>query len=148
MPRSTIASVLSPTRLCDRPSICATMVPALGRTMPMMQRISVLLPLPLVPSSATVSDARTSSDTSSRTRTAPYPAWTPLMVMLSAKVGFLHLGVAHDLRGIAVGDLATGYQNDKPLRKAHHGAHDVLDQNDGDAPRIELHQQFQHVLNL
>ena len=39
--------------------------------MPMMHFISVLLPLPLVPSSATVSPAPTVSDTSSSTRTAP-----------------------------------------------------------------------------
>ena len=43
----------------------------IGRTMPMMHFISVLLPLPLVPSNATVSDGRTSSVTSSSTRTEP-----------------------------------------------------------------------------
>ena len=38
---------------------------------PMMHFISVLLPLPLVPSSTTVSPAATFSETSSITRTAP-----------------------------------------------------------------------------
>ena len=37
----------------------------------MMLRISVVLPLPLVPSSTTVSPGRTLSETSSSTRTAP-----------------------------------------------------------------------------
>ena len=37
----------------------------------MMHFISVLLPLPLVPSSATVSPGATVSETSSMTRTAP-----------------------------------------------------------------------------
>ena len=60
-----------PTRSCFSPSISATMRPALGRTMPMMHFISVLLPLPLVPSSATVSPAFTVIETSSITRTAP-----------------------------------------------------------------------------
>ena len=48
----------------------ATMEPALGRTSPMMHFMSVLLPLPLVPSSTTVSPAPTLTDTSSITRTA------------------------------------------------------------------------------
>ncbi len=42
-----------------------------GRTIPMMHFISVDLPLPLVPSSTTVSPAFTSSVTSSSTRTEP-----------------------------------------------------------------------------
>ena len=37
------------------PSISATMLPWLGRTIPMMHFMSVDLPLPLVPSSTTVS---------------------------------------------------------------------------------------------
>ena len=53
------------------PSSTARTVPALGRTWPMMLRISVVLPLPLVPSSTTVSPAGTVSVTSSSTRTAP-----------------------------------------------------------------------------
>ena len=47
------------------------MRPALGRTMPMMHFISVILPLPLVPSSTTVSPDLALSETSSSTRTAP-----------------------------------------------------------------------------
>ena len=39
--------------------------------MPMMHFMSVLLPLPLVPSSTTVSPGATLSETSSITRTAP-----------------------------------------------------------------------------
>jgi len=53
------------------PSISAVMRPALGGTMPMMHFISVLLPLPLVPSSTTVSPALIVIDTRSSTRTAP-----------------------------------------------------------------------------
>ena len=47
------------------------MLPARGASNPMMQRISVLLPLPLVPSSATVSPSRTSSDSPCSTCTWP-----------------------------------------------------------------------------
>ena len=71
IPRSTIASVDSANRSCRSPSISANTRPADGRTIPMMHFISVDLPLPLVPSSATVSPAATVTDTSSSTRTAP-----------------------------------------------------------------------------
>ena len=71
MPRSTISSVVSLVRSWLTPSMSATMRPALGRTSPMTHFISVLLPLPLVPSSTTVSPAPTSIETSSITRTAP-----------------------------------------------------------------------------
>ena len=71
MPRSTICSVVRLVRSCCTPSIAAMIRPERGRTMPMMHFISVLLPLPLVPSSTTVSPALTSSVTSSSTRTAP-----------------------------------------------------------------------------
>ncbi len=43
----------------------------IGRTIPMMHFMRVDLPLPLVPSSTTVSPPCTFSDTSSMTRTAP-----------------------------------------------------------------------------
>ena len=71
MPRSTISSVVSFAKSWLMPSMSATMRPALGRTSPMTHFISVLLPLPLVPSSTTVSPAPTLIETSSITRTAP-----------------------------------------------------------------------------
>ena len=69
--RITISSVERPTSSWAVPSIVAVMVPEAGRTMPMTDFIRVDLPLPLVPSSATVSPAPTVSDTPSSTRTAP-----------------------------------------------------------------------------
>ena len=53
------------------PSTTAVMRPALAGTMPMMHFMSVLLPLPLVPSSVTVSPSATASEMPSSTRTAP-----------------------------------------------------------------------------
>src|SRR5712691_7340604 len=148
MPRSTIASVLRPTRSCCLPSISAKMLPALGRTMPMMHFMSVLLPLPLVPSSTTVSPELTLSDTSSSTRTAPYAAWTRSSEMLLPKIRPLDFGIANDVLRRAVGDLLAGDQNDEPLREAHHRAHDVLDQDDGDAALAELNQELEDVIDL
>jgi hypothetical protein len=71
MPRPTISSVDLRVRSMRAPSVSSTISPACGVTMPMMHLISVLLPLPLVPSSATVSPSRTSIDTPCSTRTAP-----------------------------------------------------------------------------
>jgi hypothetical protein len=47
------------------------MAPAVGRTIPMMALSKVVLPLPLVPSRATVSPAATTSETPCSARTAP-----------------------------------------------------------------------------
>jgi len=49
----------------------ATTLPAVGLTMPMIDFMSVLLPLPLVPSRATVSPSSTRSDSPSSTWTDP-----------------------------------------------------------------------------
>src|ERR1700678_3844521 len=122
--------------------------PSLGRTMPMMHFMSVDLPLPLVPSSTTVWPPPILSETSSITRTAPYAAWMLLTVRLLAKVSPFHFRIAHDLGGIAVGDLASGDENDEALREAHHRAHDVLDQGDRNALAVEPHQQRQDFLDL
>src|SRR6266704_659819 len=71
MPRSTICSGALPTRSCSTPSMMAAIRPALGGTMPMMHFMSVLLPLPLVPSSVTVSPSFTASEMRSSTCTEP-----------------------------------------------------------------------------
>src|SRR5215470_7699210 len=96
------------------PSISATIVPWLGRRIPMMHLISVDLPLPLVPRSATVSPPCTLSDTSSMTRTAPYAAWIPAMVRLLAKISPFNFGIAHDVVRQPVGDFSPGNQHDQP----------------------------------
>ena len=56
-------------RVMSRPS--KTTRPALGRTSPEIARSVVLLPLPLAPSSVTISPAATVSDTPSRARRLP-----------------------------------------------------------------------------
>jgi len=71
IPRSTIASVVRPTRSTRSPSISATIEPVVGGRIPITHFIRVLLPLPLVPSNTTVSPGATLSETSSSTRTAP-----------------------------------------------------------------------------
>src|SRR5262249_46396399 len=148
MPRSTISSVLSFVRSWRVPSISATTVPALGRSKPITHFISVLLPLPLVPRSATVWPLSTAIDISSSTRTPPYPAERPSMRSLLAKIGSLDCGMAHAPARRPVGNLGAGDEKDEPLGEAHHRAHDVLDEDDGDARLVELHQQRQDVVDL
>src|SRR6516162_5002344 len=72
----------------------------------------------------------------------------PEMLRLLAKIGPLDLGVADRLLRRAVGDLLAGDQHDEPGRKAHHRAHDVLDQDDRDALLVEAHQHRQDLLDL
>src|SRR5215470_19103534 len=148
MPRSTISSVARPIRLCRSPSISATITPASGRTMPITLFMSVLFPLPLVPSSTTVSPPPTLMDTSSNTRTAPYPASTPEMVRLLAKIRPLDFRIANHLVGAAVGDFFAGDKHDEALGESHHSAHDVLDEDHRDASFIEPDQQRHDVVNL
>ena len=50
--------------------------------------------------------------------------------------------------GRAVGDLLAGDQHDQALRELHHRAHDVLDQDDGDAALVEPDQQADDVVDL
>src|SRR3974390_1202251 len=130
------------------PSISATIVPAFGLTMPMMHFMSVDLPLPLVPSSATVSPLPTLSDTLSITRTAPYAAWIPAMVRLLAKISPFDLGIAHDLVRYSIGNFSPGNQYDQSARETHYGTHNVLNQNDGHALLIEADEQRQNVLDF
>src|SRR5579883_794439 len=72
----------------------------------------------------------------------------PERVRLLAKIGLLHFGIAHHLRRRAVRDLAAGDEYHETLRKAHHRAHDVLDQDDGDPLLVESKQQRQDVIDL
>src|ERR1700733_11711108 len=70
------------------------------------------------------------------------------MVMLLAKISPLDFGIAHYLVGLAIGDFLTRHQYDKTAREAHHRAHDVLDQDDGDALFVESNEQSQYLLDF
>src|SRR6266851_1317765 len=72
----------------------------------------------------------------------------PVRVRLLAKIGPLDLGVADRLLRGAVGDLLAGDEDDETGRKAHHRAHDVLDQDDRDAGLVEAEQHRQDLLDL
>src|SRR2546428_9127289 len=147
-PRLTISSVDRRVRSWVFPSRSRLTEPRVGRTMPMTHFMSVLLPLPLVPSSATVSPWRIPMETPCSARTAPYPASIPEILSSSAKVGFLHLGVPDDLGRRALADDPAGVEADHALREAHHRLHDVLDHDDGDARLVQLEEDGKHLVDL
>src|ERR1039458_5252490 len=118
----------------------ASMRPAVGRTCPMMHLISVLFPLPLVPRRTTVSPPRTSMLMPERTRTPPYPACSPSMARLFAKVSPLDIFLLHYFIRKSVSDLASGNNHDDPLCKQHDGPHDVLNKQNRNSLSIEAIQ--------
>ena len=63
------------------------------------------------------------------------------MVRLLAKIRPHDLGIADDVFRLAVRYLFATYQNNESLREAHHRAHDMFDQDDGDPALIELFQE-------
>ena len=93
----------------------ATMRPAVGRTWPMMHLISVLFPLPLVPSRTTVSPPFTIMLMPERTRTSPYPACSPSMARLFAKISPFDFFLLHDIFRKPVSDFIPGDDHDDPL---------------------------------
>src|SRR6185503_5899366 len=147
-PALTISSVESFVRSSVRPSISRVTDPRVGRTMPMMHFISVLLPLPFVPSSTTVSPSRISTDTPCSARTAPYPASTSRSESLSAKVGPLHFRVLHDLLGRSLADDPSRVEAHDTLRETHHRLHDVLDHDDRDPGVVQRAQDREHLVDL
>src|ERR1700722_18286976 len=72
----------------------------------------------------------------------------PAMVMLLAKVSFLHFRITHDLIRRTVGNLVAGHQHDEAPRKTHDRAHDMFDEDDGDAALVEARQQRQYFFDL
>src|SRR5262249_20534873 len=108
----------------------------------------VLLPLPLVPSNATVSPSYTSMDTWCNTRTAPYPASTSVSTSLFAKVGFLHRGVMHNLLRCALGDGAAGIEDNNTVGKTHHSSHNMFDHDNAQTTFVERGENSQDLVDL
>src|SRR5579872_5118869 len=95
----------------------------------------VVLPAPLVPSSSTVSPARTSRSTPHSTCMVPYPALTPWAVMSDVASGGMlasqeHLDHLRNLdrdRELALEDLLPGVENNDAVGDVLDEAHEVLD---------------------
>src|SRR5205814_4517648 len=101
-------------------------------------RSVVDLPLPLAPSSVTISPSRTLSDTPSSARRCPYETLSPSIssiatlagtsrILRAAEVRLDHRRVGGDLARLALGDLAPVVQDDHAVGDAHDQVHVVLD---------------------
>src|SRR5258707_8930995 len=60
----------------------------------------------------------------------------------------LDLAIADHVVGAAVGDFLAGDQHHETLGEAHHGTHDVLDEDDRDAAFVEPDQQDRNSTRL
>src|SRR5438309_782003 len=143
MPRSTMR--WAATLASEAPS--QRIPPARGRSRPAMQRISVVLPAPLGPSSATISPTRTSSVAPESARNGPYEAST-LSTCSMAEVHLDDGGVGGDGVGPAFGDLLAGAQHDDALRESHQRPDDVLDHQQRHALGLEPSDQRHRRLGL
>src|SRR6202012_2765041 len=109
--------------------------PRRGRTKPLIAFNRVDLPLPLAPSSTTVSPATTSRSTPNRICRLRYPASTPRAINNGsgmAEIGLQHRAVGTHLGGRRIGHLAAFVQDDHPIGDAHHQLDRVFDQQDAD----------------
>src|SRR6476620_8589727 len=87
----------SPRRSC--PSMRTVPAVTRGVARPMMERTSDVLPMPLRPSTATISPGATRIDTPDSTAAWPYEAPRPSISSMAGttQVDLLHLGIAADL---------------------------------------------------
>src|SRR5882724_13100032 len=116
-------------------------VPPKRRVMPTIELISVVLPVPLRPSSASTWPSPSASDMPDSTTASPYPARKPLMARSSdidgllAEIDRLDLGIARHLVRRAFDQHGTVDQHRNPVGKGEHQIHIVLDQQYRDVAR-------------
>src|SRR6185369_10938667 len=66
-----------------------------------------------------------------------------------AEIGLDHVGIAPDVVGLAVGDLAAVVEHDDAVGDVHHHAHVVLDERDRGAELVvHVEDEARHVLLL
>src|SRR5437764_1053895 len=110
------------------------------------------LPLPLAPSSVTISPSRTLRDTPSSARRCPYATLRSSMSSMlatavrSAEVGLDHRGIADDVARLARRDRASVVQDDDTVGETHDEIHVVLDDDERQPqlvaqPCDELHER-------
>src|SRR3990167_7102718 len=111
--------------------------------------ISVVLPAPLGPTTATSSPPPTASETPHRAGASPYPTCRPS----ASSIGLPEIG-GHDLRlpddvaRPALGDQLAVVQHHDPGGQGDHGPHDVLDEEGGGAPGADLRYEREGIADL
>src|SRR5437764_11676685 len=128
-----------------------TIVPPLGRTMPMSDRTVVVLPMPLRPSKVTASPGRTPNETPNSTWLCPYAVTSASTSSITPRPPRRDRRAAlrdcADLLGRAGGDDAPVDQHRDAVGEGEHGVHVVLDENERLAA-LEEGEQRDHALSL
>src|SRR4051812_13281572 len=138
------------------------MVPLQGCSTPEIARLSVDLPAPFDPSTATTSPAATSSSMPRRISVAPYPACRPATERIGSAIGGsahaagravteIGLDDARILRNLlrrAFGDDAAFGEHEDVRGKAHHRLHHVFDHHDGGAALADRPDDRNHIAHL
>src|SRR5215472_16123046 len=112
-----------------------SMAPVRSGRRPEIARRVVVLPAPCPPISATTSPSWRRSSLSR-------------MDILFPEVGLDHPAIGSDLARRAGGDLLPEGQHDDAMRERHHRAHVVLDEQHGDATRVDGAHQADHGVDL
>src|SRR5688500_3574514 len=101
--------------------------------MPASALIRVVLPAPLGPTTHSSSPGRTSSDTPHSARALPYATCRSRTSSMGRypQVRAHHFGTLHHVLGHALGQQLAVIEHHDPVRKRHHRAHHVLDEDDG-----------------
>src|SRR3954452_11535426 len=116
------------------------MAPPNRLVMPTIELISVVLPVPLRPSSASTWPSASESDMPESTTASPYPARKPLMARRSgigrlAEIDRLDLGIARHFFRRAFDQHGAIDQDRNPVGEREYQVHVVLNQQHRDIPR-------------
>src|ERR1700722_10537016 len=149
-PRATIAAGFS----CSMAAPSNTTAPLRARTMPEMVRLSVDLPTPFEPSTATISPGSTFRSTPHSTSVSPYPAHSARMSRSGSgdvvsmdmrvpnlggsavtEIGFDVHRIGNNLRRTALRDDAALGEHEHVFGEAHHRLHHMFDHQQGNAAR-------------
>src|SRR6185295_4829454 len=147
-PRETMPADFSRSIACPANRI----KPLVARSTPEIVRLSVDLPTPFDPSTATISPALTIRSTPCRTSVSPYPACksptassglasmlrSQLCCRTSAEVGLNDERIRDNFCRRAFGDDAAFGQHKHVFGKTHHCLHDVFDHQNGDATTAKI----------
>src|SRR5215471_2792351 len=147
-PRETIAAGFSRSIACP----AKTIEPFVARSTPEIVRLSVDLPTPFDPSTATISPALTIRSTPCRTSVSPYPACkspiassalasmlrSQLCCRTTAEIRLNDERICNNFRRRTLGDDSALGQHKHVFGETHHRLHGMFDHQDRDATAAKI----------
>src|SRR6476619_6557059 len=138
------------------------MEPLVARSTPEIVRLSVDLPTPFDPRTATISPALTTRSTPCRTSVSPYPACksptassalasmlrSQLCCRTPAEIGLNDERIRNNFCRRAFGNDAAFGQHEHVFGEAHHRLHHMFDHQDGDATAAKIADNRDDVPDL